>query len=84
MSKQKLTIALEQFAEEMRKRLYRKKKEGFSGWDEGDFEAYEIPRRLHDKAVDLLVNGKDSDPEDLVDIANFAMFLHHKLTVPNV
>jgi len=78
MSKQKLTVAFEKFTEEMRKRLREKQREGFQGWDDIDFEAWDIPRRLHDKALDVLLAGEKCDKKDLVDIANFAMFLHGK------
>lgn len=79
MAKQKLTVALEEFTEEMRKRLGEKQREGFEGWDDADFDSWDIPRRLHDKTLEVLLAGRKSYSKDLVDIANFAMFLHRKL-----
>ena len=40
MPKQKLTVAIEKFTEEMRKRLREKRREGFEGWDDDDFESW--------------------------------------------
>jgi hypothetical protein len=79
MAKQKLTIATEQFTKAMRSRLQEKRLQGFAGWDISDFHGWNIPRRLHDKALNVLIDGADTDPVELVDIANFAMFLHWKL-----
>lgn len=77
MAKQKLTKAHEEFSRKMMQRLRDKERQGWAGWDEIDFNAFDIPRRLQEKSLDVLLG--ECSHKDLVDIANFAMFLHWKL-----
>lgn len=79
MAKQKLTIAHEEFSKAMLSRLRQKQRGGFSGWDDEDFNSLNIPRRMHDKSLNVLRSGEKCNPQDLLDIANFAMFLHNKI-----
>ena len=81
----KLCVAVDEFAAAMKKRLWAKEKQGFSGWDRGDITAYAIPTRLFGKAAELyaLINYSEKRPEikdkSLIDIANFAMMLWKKV-----
>ena len=81
----KLCVAVDEFAAAMKKRLWAKEKQGFSGWDRGDITAYAIPTRLFGKAAELyaLINYSEKRPEIkdklLIDIANFAMMLWKKV-----
>lgn len=80
MAKQTLTAAVDKFVGEMKARLNEKKREGFTGWDEGTFCSCDIPRRLHDKTLTILYEEENCNPDDLIDIANFAMMLHKKIS----
>jgi hypothetical protein len=61
------------FFEKMGQRLSEKQKEGFTGWDEIDVSKSDLPDRILHKIERVIqANGPKSD---LVDIANFAMFL---------
>jgi hypothetical protein len=79
MAKQKLTASVDEFSSAMLKRLREKQRQGFTGWDKSEFKALKLHRRLHEKATDVIEKGENSDPRDLIDIANFAMMLYKRL-----
>ena len=78
--KQKLDEALKQFAQAMAARLSEKRRDGFTGWDDGFNSAWDMEHRMVDKVLRVSKEQEQCDPQDLVDIANFAMFLHHAVT----
>jgi hypothetical protein len=80
MAKQKLTQALERFCSAMKDRMKQKQRAGFTGWDGPGFSVCNVPRRMHDKSLNVLLQGDECEPKDLVDIANMAMMLHHRVT----
>lgn len=79
MTKKKLDLVVDDFTEKMRARLRDKAKAGFTGWDDPDWDSCDLYRRMQSKVTEVLVRGNNCDPKHLVDIANFAMFLHFKL-----
>ncbi len=78
--KQKLDEALKEFAQAMAGRLNEKRRDGFAGWDDGFNSAWDMEHRMGTKVLRVIKEQEQCDPQDLVDIANFAMFLHHSVT----
>jgi hypothetical protein len=64
-----LCQAVDEFAEKMKARLLRKYRQGFRGWDTGQYDD-SIAHRMSEKAM-----RKNCSKKSLVDIANFAMML---------
>jgi hypothetical protein len=83
--KERLCSAVDEFAEAMKNRLIQKQKQGFSGWDEGDVFADDIPKRLFGKTAEMYAMLYYSNMKKVVkkkmavDIANFAMMIWRKL-----
>lgn len=80
MQDKELQGALDEFTAAMQRRLEEKEREGYAGWDGPGFDDYDIPFRMGRKSEKVYCNGEHANPKDLVDIANFAMLLYHKLT----
>jgi hypothetical protein len=59
---------VDDFAAQMKSKLRRKALEGYSGWDDPDWQRAEIIDRLKSHI----------DKGDMVDVANFAMFAWNK------
>lgn len=79
MAKQNLTTVHEEFSKKMIERIRAKQRHRFVGWDSEEWDAWGIPRRMLNKSLEVLLKGESCDPKDLIDIANFAMFLHKKV-----
>lgn len=79
MKGKKLNESLLAFNHAMEKRLTEKQSDGFSGWDADDFDSFNIPMRLVRKANKVAGGKENCAKKDLVDIANFAMFLWTKM-----
>jgi len=79
MRSKPLKAAVENFSDVMRARLEEKERDGFAGWNDPAWHTWDISRRMQQKVTEVLIAGDNADPKDLVDIANFAMFLHRKL-----
>ena len=73
---QRLQTAVNDFAKEMKVKLLRKKAQGFEGWDFIGSENAQLKLMKHFvRAI--------RDPEQWVDVANFAMFLWYRGTGRN-
>lgn len=68
VSTKALTALVDDFADEMKKKLIKKFMEGYHGWDDPNWSRKEIVDRLY----------KHIDKGDMVDVANFAMFAWNK------
>lgn len=82
--REKLCITVDEFAEEMKKRLLQKQKEGFTGWDDKNVCLEGIAARLFYKSSETYTilnfsQKKNLRKKILVDIANFAMMIWRKL-----
>jgi len=72
--KDRLSIVVDRFAEEMKEKLYEKAEEGFRGWDEcspGDDELDEIMKKLVRHTIAIAFDGED----EAIDVANLAMMI---------
>jgi len=78
---EKLEKAVDAFAEKMKKRLFQKMDEGFTGWDNLKRE-YDVAVKMTLKAQDVAQESSDNPHKDLVDIANFAMMLDRDPDAP--
>ena len=78
-----LDALVDDFAQAMKEKLYKKHLEGRSGWDDPAWETYKIRDALIDHAgVRITTRGTtllDPDAQDPVDIANFAAFWWNRL-----
>lgn len=78
--RKRLLEAVDTFSAAMKVRLIDKAKNGWRGWDNKAFHSYEIPGRMLQKCAVVFTAGEECNPKDLIDIANFAAFLHWKVT----
>jgi len=70
---QRLQAAVNDFSKEMKRKLLQKKDRGFEGWDCINSENGQLKLMTHFvRAI--------KDPEQWVDVANFAMFLWYTQT----
>jgi len=77
----KLISTWKVFTIEMRKRFMSKKNSGFSGWDrQGYFNSMLLRMQKKANEIDSPHLDDEEKAKNLVDIANFAMFLHQQLT----
>ncbi len=68
--------AVDRFAEVMKKKLRKKASEGWSGWDQDRYTEFGVfQQRLH-RLVGRVLAG---EPGEVVDVANFCMFVHEYL-----
>lgn len=80
--KQRLSDAVDRFAEAMKKRLFEKADEGFRGWDDLNYNMHDgVQIRMFRKASfiwNLTVDGY-LPSKVFIDVANFIMmlWLHH-------
>jgi hypothetical protein len=75
MKGKKLNSLFESFTKEMNQRLTEKQSERWTGWDDSiNYPSEEFRERIHQKLY-----SKYSTKQDLVDIANYAMFLYARL-----
>lgn len=70
----KLRRTVQLFSSGMKQKLMNKHFQGFRGWDSMSL------KEVTDALVSHIMNlERDYRPEDMIDIANFAMFMWHKL-----
>jgi len=70
----KLRDSVDAFAEAMKRKLYSKVRLGWTGWDDDGWIEGCCTRKLAEH-VDRLFCGDEDVKDDVVDIANFAMFI---------
>ncbi len=73
--KQRLSDAVDEFAEAMKKRLFTKQKQGWLGWDNEYRAEREFPISMLKNASHAL---DTKSTKSLIDTANFAMMIWNK------
>ena len=68
--KRALDACVDAFSEDMKRKLVKKFLEGKSGWDDPGWTKEQIMKSLKEHI--------DKDNEDMIDVANFAMFLWNR------
>jgi len=84
----KLDGAINNFTHQMNERLSEKEKKGWNWWNkEKEFPNFEIIVKLKEKTQKIIEMENNNDENDVisyrkecVDIANLAMFLHHRIS----
>ena len=71
MKSKKLNQVFDEFTTKMKKRLNKKERDGFTGWDYKTLSSEFIERAIRK------LNNPLADEKDFVDVANLAMFLAH-------
>ena len=71
MKSKKLNQVFDEFTTKMKKRLNKKERDGFTGWDYKALSSEFIERAIRK------LNNPLADEKDFVDVANLAMFLAH-------
>lgn len=75
LSSQKALYAMvDEFARQMKDKLFKKFLEGKSGWDD--------PSWTEEQIMEALKEHVRKDNRDMVDVANLAMFLWNRIHVP--
>ena len=74
MESKKLNTLFDEFTKKMNQRLVRKERAGFTGWDDQkEYSDEELRQRIITKLMSI-----PQDKTDIVDIANYAMFLYER------
>ena len=73
--KQRLSDAVDRFAEAMKKRLFTKQKQGWHGWDSDRLVYGDIPDRMLRNASHA---RETKSTKSLIDTANLAMMIWNK------
>ena len=86
MGKTRLDKMVDAFAEKMKKRLRKKARDGWTGWDDKMFHEGEITNRIQRQVVRIGWSLKEASIEreiewrkiDPIDLANYCAFLNLK------